>query len=152
MERVCSFFGHRDAVLTNDEKIKLTNVILDLIENKNTIHFYFGGFGDFDQLCWEIVTEIKKIHPQINRYYCLEDARYQNERKRPKWLRNEDFEDFLYLTPDNTYWVNRIFFRNREMIKNSDYVIFYIRKVVKESGACKAYYFAQKILKNIILI
>ncbi len=152
MQNACCFFGHRDAEPFLEEIDKLKNLILDLIENRETTIFYFGGFGNFDQLCWQIVTEIKfSSHPEIQRLYCLEDERYLRASKRPKYLKSEDYEDFVYFLPENNYWVYRVFFRNREIIKHSDYCVFYVRRK-EDSGAYKAYQFAQKNNKCYFLI
>lgn len=148
----CSVFGHSDANLTDKEKKDLRDLFIDLIENKNVRIFYFGRFGNFDELCWEIISELKRTqYPDIKRIYCLEDQRYERANKRPKYLKNEDYEEFVYFVPDNSYWMYRILFRNKEIIKHSDYAIFYIRET-KNSGAYKALKFAQQFNVKYFLI
>ena len=46
----CSFFGHRDIVITNKLKADLKSRLVNLIEKENYINFYFGEFGDFDNI------------------------------------------------------------------------------------------------------
>ncbi|MBQ7348758.1 MAG: hypothetical protein IJW47_02060, partial [Clostridia bacterium] len=103
--------------------------------------FLFGGFGDFDAICHKTVTQLKNKHPYIKRVYCLTDQRFLNKNKRPKYLKDEDYEDFIYLPLDFDFWYTRIYYRNCEMIKKSNYVIFYVEER-KNSGAFKALKFA----------
>lgn len=147
--KICSVFGHSKIEEDVDHlKSKLNEVFINLIEEKGVGIFFFGGFGDFDHLCWEVVTELIKKYPFVKRVYCLEDVRYLRPRKRPKYLKDEDYEDFIYLDLDYNYWYTRIYYRNCEMIKQSDYVVFYIRNT-ENSGAYKAYKFARREKKEI---
>lgn len=80
----CTFFGHKEIKVTNELKEELTRQIIDLIENKSVELFYFGGFSNFDDLCWQVVTEQKIKYQYIKRIYCLSDPRHQRLSKRPK--------------------------------------------------------------------
>ncbi len=146
--KVCSFFGHRNIEITPLLKNTLKSLITDLIENKQVGTFYFGGFGDFDELCWEIVTEIKNKYPCINRVFCLFDSRHLRKEKRPKWLNDNDYEHFIYLNLDYDYWYNRIYYRNCEIINQSEYIIFYA-DTINDSGAYKALCYAKRKKKNL---
>ena len=139
----CSFFGHSEINVTDSLKNKLKEVLEDMIKNREYGYFYFGGFGKFDDLCWEIVTQLKQKYPFINRIYCLSDYRHLRKNKRPAWLRDEDYEEFVYLDLDNEYWYTRIYFRNIRMIEISDFVIFYVERT-ENSGAYKAMKYAMK--------
>ena len=150
--KICSFFGHREIEVTKELKNILYNTIIDLIENKDVKTFLFGGFGMFDDLCWQIVTYLKNKYTNIRRVYCLEDSRYLNKLKRPKYLLDCDYEDFIYLPLDYDYWYKRIYYRNCAMIDHSEYVIMYCQARA-DSGAYKAYKYAlkQKHLKLVNL-
>jgi len=143
MKKICSFFGHKEIEINENLKIKLKEYIENLIQNEHFDMFYFGGFSNFDDLCWQIVTELKEKHNHIKRIYCLTDQRHLRPSKRPKWLKNEDYEDFIYLPLTYEYWVKRIYYRNCEMINSSNLVIFYITNT-ENSGAFKAMQYAQK--------
>lgn len=144
--KICSFFGHRDITVSEELKIKLNVEILRLLKIGFDC-FYFGGFGIFDHLCWQLVTELKIDFPNIRRVYCLSDPRHTCLSKRPKWLKDEDYEEFVYLDLDYDYWYTRIYYRNCEMINQSDFVIFYALDQ-ENSGAYKAYKYAKKIKKH----
>lgn len=147
--KICSVFGHSDIEQTEDLKNKINLECERLIKEENVGLFYFGGFGNFDDLCWQVVTELKKKYTNIVRIFCLSDPKYQNKLKRPKWLRDEDFEEFVYFDLDFDYWYTRIYYRNCEIINRSDYVIFYVERTTN-SGAYKAMKYAIKKKKIII--
>ena len=147
--KTCSFFGHREIEITPELKQKLYSIIEDLIVNKNFVYFYFGGFGDFDSLCHEIVSELKVKFPHIKRIFCLADPRHQRISKRPKWLLSQDYEDFVYFDMPFDWWFQRIYYRNVEIIDRSDFIIFYVKNTTN-SGAYKAMQYATK--KNLTFI
>lgn len=140
--KTCSFFGHRDIIITNELENDLKMYFIDLICNKFVRFFYFGGFGNFDDLCWRIVTDLKKEYTFIKRIYCLSDPRHKLAFKRPKWLKAENYEEFLYLDVKFDYWYSRIYYRNCEIIDISDYVVFYVNNTIN-SGAYKALKYAK---------
>ena len=105
----------------------------------------------FDDLCWKVVTKLKEKYPHLKRIYCLSDPRHQRISKRPKWLKDEDYEEFIYLDLDFDYWYQRIYYRNCVMIDRSDIIVFYVEEQ-ENSGAYKAYKYAKQKKKSIINI
>ncbi len=145
--KICSFFGHRQIQLSEDLQKRITKILIDLIEKEGFNTFYFGAFGEFDELCRIIVTDLQKKYPYVQRIYCLEDEKYI--RKRPRYLTKEEYDEFVYLPLSYTYWKTRIYYRNCAMIDNSDFIIFYAEN--KEgSGAYKAYKYAVQKKKKFI--
>ena len=144
----CSIFGHSKIKITKELEEKLTATFGNLIK-QGCKYFYFGGFGEFDELCHKVVSELKDKYPHIQRIYCLSDPRHLQRNKRPKWLRNEDYEEFIYLDLEFDWWYQRIYYRNCAMIDRSDIIIFYVEER-EQSGAYKAYKYAKKKKKNII--
>lgn len=149
--KICSFFGHRDIEITEELREKLRSLIEKKIIEENFGIFYFGGFGAFDDFCHEIVTELKVTYPHIRRIYALSDERHTRPYKRPRYLTREDYEEFVYLPLDFDYWYSRIYYRNCEIIKLSDFCIFYVNNS-KNSGAYKAYSYAKKKKKALVNI
>lgn len=145
VKKICSFFGHRKVEEDIDERIK--EKVEDLIVSQGVEIFLFGGFGEFDELCHKIVSTLKLKYPQIKRCFCLIDERHLQKAKRPKYLLDEDYEEFLYLPLEYDYWYTRIYYRNCEMIDKSDYIVFYAMEK-KESGAYKALTYARKKKKQ----
>lgn len=149
LTKSCSVFGHSKIDITDRLTQKLKQIFENLITVEKVRHFYFGGLGDFDNLCWQIVTELKEKHQDITRTFCLYDPRHKRLVKRPKWLKNEDFEEIIYLDLDYDYWYTRIYYRNCEIINRSDFVVFYVEHS-EQSGSCKALQYAKKQHKQII--
>ena len=140
--KICSFFGHRDVEITDELYATTTAEILRSVDFGCCI-FYFGGYGDFDDLCYQIVTKIKEKHPElsIKRVYCVSQERYL--RKNTRYFRRENYDDVIYLIPSFEGWYKSIYFRNRAMIDESDTVIFYAEER-ENSGAYKAFKYAKK--------
>ena len=135
--KVCSFFGHRKIVETEELIERIRNAIVNLIENHNVRVFLFGSRSDFDSLCHLIVTELKEQYPEIERraYTCrsetctLEKERaywegvYSYFEKRPVTLLGveQEVEHKTKYTSGKAQYVER----NQAMIDDSDFCIFY---------------------------
>jgi len=146
----CSVFGHSKIEITKELEDRLIATFEDLIK-QGCEYFYFGGFGEFDDLCHKIISKLKNTYPHIQRIFCLSDPRHQRISKRPKWLKDEDYEEFIYLDLDFDWWYQRIYYRNLAMIDRSDIVVFYVEER-ENSGAYKAYKYAKQKKKTIINI
>lgn len=140
----CSFFGHRDIIVTKELKEKLKTLIEDLIKNKEFNIFYFGEFGDFDDLCYEVVLELKSVYPQVEMIYVATDEKALTKHKK-NGLKFYDNETVFTLS--FTWWYQIIYYRNLAIIDNSDYVIFFVSNT-KNSGAYKALQYAEKAKKQ----
>lgn len=145
----CSCFGHNKIEITEELKYQLKQIFETLITKENVRYFYFGGFSEFDDLCWKIVTELKLQYPSIYRIFCLSDPRHQRLSKRPRWIKDENYEEITYLDLNFDYWYTRIYYRNCEIIDRSDFVVFYVNHT-ERSGAYKALQYATKKKKQII--
>lgn len=145
---ICSFFGHRDVELT-EELIERTKAEINKAVKDGCRIFYFGGYGDFDDLCYKIVTDIKNEKPDldIKRVFCV--SKEKELRKLPSGVKREDYEEMIYPNLSFDYWYTSIYYRNCAMIDDSDKVIFYVEQR-ENSGAYKAYQYAMKKKKNII--
>ena len=61
----CCFFGHRTICERNEIRNKLYKVIENLIVKHRVKIFLFGSKSRFDELCLEIVSELKQSYPHI---------------------------------------------------------------------------------------
>ena len=68
--KICSFFGHRDVEITDRLYAITTTEILKAVDFGCRI-FYFGGYGDFDDLCYQIVTKIQEENPDQHQFLHL---------------------------------------------------------------------------------
>ena len=146
-KKICSFFGHRNVTVTEELYTATKSAVLAALSFGCRV-FYFGGYGDFDALCYRIVREIKNGGEwDLRLVYCVAQERYL--RKLPTCIRREDYDEIIYLTPIFDGWYKSIYFRNCAMIDESAYVVFYA-EAREGSGAYKAYrYAAQKKGKHL---
>ena len=140
--KICSFFGHRVIPITKELYATTTAEILKALDLGCRI-FYFGGYGDFDFLCYQIVTKFKESSPElaIKRIYCVPQERYLQ--KDSRHFNRSDYDEIIYLSPYFQGWYKSIYFRNCAMIDDSFYVIFYVEPR-EDSGAYKTYKYALK--------
>ena len=114
----CTFFGHREC--PDFVKVKLREVLIDLITNHNVDMFYVGNHGQFDVFVRSILRELKKEYPQID--YAVVLAYMPG-----KQMKYDDYSDTML--PEGIESVHpryAISWRNNWMLKQSDYVVTYI--------------------------
>ena len=75
LENTCCFIGHREINVTDELKEKLYVLIEHLITEESVETFLFGSKSQFDDLCYDIVTEIKRTYPHIKRIFVRADIR-----------------------------------------------------------------------------
>ncbi|MGN0493671.1 MAG: hypothetical protein ACI4F7_08495 [Acutalibacteraceae bacterium] len=151
-ERTCCFLGHRRINETEELKTQLCEVIENLILNENIDTFLFGSKSSFNDLCHELVTEIKEKYPHIKRVYVRAEYPYIDESYKAYLL--EDYEDTYY--PNKIIGAGKATYveRNCEMINNSRFCIVYYDELhaptKRKSGTKIALSYAVKRKKEII--
>lgn len=148
VEKTCSCFGHFDVNIT-DDLVARTKIEIDkAIENGVRI-FLFGGRSDFDDLCYDLVTEKRNANPQLHlkRVFCF--ALDKQLRKPPRWFIPKKYEALECPTKDFDYWYTSIYYRNLAMIDQSDLILFWVEQR-ENSGAYKTYQYAVKKHKQIV--
>ncbi len=75
----CCFFGHRTINETEELKLKLRAIIEKLIVENSVDTFLFGSKSDFNDICLEIVTELKEKYPHTKRIYVRAEYPYIND-------------------------------------------------------------------------
>ena len=63
IHKICSCFGHSEIEITEQLRSDVKTKIEDMIVNDNYRIFYLGGFGVFDALCHQVVSELKQKYP-----------------------------------------------------------------------------------------
>ncbi|MBO5049712.1 MAG: DUF1273 family protein [Oscillospiraceae bacterium] len=114
----CTFFGHRECPETI--KTKLRETLIDLIENHTVDMFYVGNQGHFDYYVRCVLRDLKQKYPHIQ--YAVVLA-YMPGKK----TEYDDYSDTML--PEGIESVHphyAISWRNRWMLKQSDYVVTYI--------------------------
>lgn len=174
----CSFFGHRNIEITEELKIKLKQIIEELIIKNNVVTFLFGSKSNFNSLCHLIVTELKHKYINIKRisYTCKsEKCLMENEREilekiyfdiNKEKVCLQGFEGEVEHKTKNTSGRASYIERNYAMINDSDYCILFYNEKYKpdfkkyskssigyyqpRSGTSLAYNYAKQKNKNII--
>ena len=114
----CAFFGHRDCPETI--KLRLREVLVDLITNHDVDMFYVGHQGQFDAYVRSELKKLKQEYPQIN--YAVVLA-YMPGKK----TEYDDYSDTMLPEGIEAIHPNyAISWRNNWMLKQSDYVVTYI--------------------------
>ena len=153
-ENTCCFIGHRTINETEELKSKLYETIEKLIVENSIDTFLFGSRSRFNDLCHEIVTQIKEKYPHIKRIYVR--AEYQNIDETYKAYLLENYEDTYY--PEKIIGAGKVAYveRNYEMINKSRFCIFYYDEqnapTIRKSGTKIAFDYAVKQKKEIIRI
>lgn len=151
-ERTCCFFGHRKIEDTLELRTELYDSIERLITDENVDTFLFGSKSQFNELCRDLVTEIKEKYPHIKRIYVRAEYPYISD----------DYKNYLLENYEDTYYPNKIIGagkatyveRNCEMINNSRFCIVYYDELrtptKRKSGTKIALSYAVKHKKEII--
>ncbi len=150
IENTCCFIGHRKTENKPYLYERIKKCVIDLINNENITTFLFGSRSQFNDLCLEVVTELKGIYPDIIRVYVRAEYEYISA----------DYEIYLLKFYDKTYYAekarnaNRLAYvkRNEELIDASNICVFYYKFDVSHSGTAIAFRYAQRHKKRIIEI
>lgn len=162
--RTCCFIGHRKIEDTPELREELHKTVISLIQ-KGVREFIFGSRSQFDDLCYDLLTELKKVYPDIKRIKYRSD--YPGELSEySKQFFLDGYEDNI--CPEGVDGAGRLSYvkRNEAMIMASDICVFYYdesyqpksRKISKhaltsyqpKSGTRIAFEFAVQKNKKII--
>lgn len=139
MDNICSAFGHRE-VYQNIEK-EIDKVIIELIEKHNINTFFTGGIGEFDRLFSSSVRRAQKNRPDIK--LILVKPYFSGEINRHKSYYQNHYTSVI--VPEEiigVHYKSAITKRNKWMIDNSSYCIFYVSRDF--GGAYTAMKYAEK--------
>ena len=152
LENICCFIGHREINVTDELKEKLYVLIEHLIIEESIDTFLFGSKSQFDDLCYDIVTNTKKKYPHIKRIFVRAEYPYIDESYKAYLL--ESYEDTYF--PKSVLGAGKASYvkRNCEMIENSCFCIVYYKEDYtpkgRKSGTKIALDYAEKKKKTII--
>ena len=126
MLHTCCFIGHREICETEELRLQLYKVIEKLIIDEKVDTFLFGSKSLFNNLCYELVTEIKEKHLSINRIYVR--AEYPEISQNYEAYLLENYEYTYY--PSNAIGAGKAVYirRNIEMINKSHFCVFYYKE------------------------
>ena len=121
-QEVCCFIGHRKIENASEIRIKLSEILTKLIKQGIT-KFIFGDHSQFNDLCYDTVTELKEEYPHIERIKFRKDYQEISESVKKYFL--DGFEDNI--CPDGVAKAGKASYveRNQAMITASEVCIFY---------------------------
>ena len=125
--KTCCFFGHRE--VTHNIRTKLTAIIEKLITEDNVTEFYVGHQGQFDNMVYSVLKELKAYYPQIRSTVVL--AYMPDEHIKDLYGEDTLFPDGLEGVPKR-FAISK---RNDWMISHSDIAVCYVWKIT--GGAAK---------------
>ena len=153
-ENTCCFFGHRKINETEELKAKLYKTIENLIVNDNVDTFLFGSKSRFNDLCLEVVSQIKEKYPHIKRIYVRAEFPVISDNYKAYLL--ESYEDTYY--PEKLIDAGKAVYveRNIEMINRSLFCIVYYDEsntpTTRKSGTKIALDYAIKCKKKTFIL
>ena len=160
--KVC-FIGHRRVEVTEELRSALRVVLLELIYEGAT-DFLFGDHSQFNDLCYDAVTELRQDFPQLRRVKLRTGDPELSDYAKRFFL--DGYEDSV--CPAGVAAAGRAAYveRNQAMIRESDVCVFYYdpayspprRRASKhsvtdyqpQSGTALAYAYAVKSGKRVV--
>ena len=146
-----AFIGHRKVQDKEELVERIYDALTDLIENEGADTFLFGSRSNFNDLCFMVVTEMKKIYPHIRRVYVRAD--YEKVSKLYEDCLLANYEETYY--PDKVRGSNELCYviRNACMVEACDVLVTYhdenyepLRKSTKNKMLAPV--FAHKTMKS----
>ncbi len=121
-QEVCCFIGHRRVGETETLKLRIYSVTEKLIKSGIRV-FLFGDHSEFNDMCYEVVTELKSLYPKILRVLYRKDYPRADVYTLQFYL--DEFDDSI--CPDRVGRAGAAAYieRNRAMIAQSSACVFY---------------------------
>ncbi len=151
MEKLVCFIGHRKINDTPKLRERIKDILIDLIKS-GAVNFIFGDRSEFNGLCYELVTNLKREYSYIKRIHFRKN--YENADGYTMQFLISGFEESI--CPKGVANAGKASYikRNRAMIEESDICIFYYdenyRLKFQKRGTALAYIFAESKNKRII--
>ncbi len=153
INRACCILGHRTINETMNLRTQLSEAIESLIVDKGVNTFLFGSKSQFNDLCYDLISQTKKQHPHIRRIYIRAEFPIIDDSYRAYLL--ERYEDTIF--PEKLKNTGRSIYvqRNYEMINQSRYCLVYYDEAYapakRKSGTKIALDYAIKQNREIML-
>lgn len=140
-----AFIGHRTVDNKKGVKRKVAEVVERLIIKENADFFFFGSNSEFDDICYDVVTKLKKQYPDVCRVDFLESAKFVRK----------SYDETYFPSQVHGAGVASYIRRNEAMIDFCDVLVVYYNedyspKTNTKSGTKIAINYARKENKRII--
>ena len=146
---ILTFIGHRDTRITEKLKKEVRTHLRNFI-NLNVKTFYCGGMGAFDNLCAELLKELKEEFPHIKRYLVVPYLDNNFLRIAQELVSTNYYDEILYPPIENVFPKYAILARNKYMIDKADLLISFVSQ--RYGGAYQSFLYAKKKKSSIQII
>ena len=131
--KCCFFIGHREA---NDAILPyIKKAAGELVRQEAVRDFYVGGYGGFDRIVGEAISQLKNEFPFIRLYRVLPYHPAERPIALPDHFTGAYYPDGLEYVP-RRYAIPRA---NRAMIDQVDFLIAYVWHPASNAGKLLAY-------------
>ena len=145
---IISFAGHSSV----SQGEKLCELVKEqIIKNANaddSITFYLGGYGDFDEICARACRELKRAYKSIELVYVMPYITASEQEKVKEMIEYGLYDSSIYPPIETVPPKFAITKRNEWMVSNADLIIAFVKH--NYGGAYKTLTWAKRKNKKII--
>ena len=145
---IITFFGHSSIASYRMVGEIVKDIIRKNTSPSETISFYLGGYGDFDEICASACRELRIEHRSVELIYVTPYMDLRGQSRIKELLKNDLYDISVYPPLKGVPLRFAISKRNEWMARKSDLVIAYVKH--NFGGAYKAVEFAKRNGKRII--
>lgn len=145
---IITFIGHRFVYEYDKLCDMVEKCILKNAEHENSISFYCGGYGSFDNLCAKVCSKIKQKLKNCEIVFVTPYITISYQKNTELLLKEKIYTSVIYPPLEKTPAKFAIVKRNRWMIEEADLVIAYVNKTF--GGAYSSLSYAKRKNKRII--
>ncbi len=143
IDMIVSFCGHADYLESNEDEIRLLEVLEKLIQD-NQVEFFLGGYGGFDAFAYRCAKKYQQLHSSARLVFVTP---YFDE-----WFQNKidtlckQYDQIVYPELEKVPKKFAILKRNEWMVERCDCLICYVNRHF--GGAYKTLLYAYKHKKT----
>ncbi len=142
---IVAFCGHSSYAKTEADEKRVLEILEHILEN-DTIEFFLGGYGEFDNFAYKCAQKFKKTHPHAKLIFVTPYIPAQTSQSHIEYNKNR-FDLILYPNLEHIPPRYAISHRNKWMVEQADIVIAYITH--RFGGAYTMYRHAKQKNKKI---
>ena len=140
------FCGHSDFCASKGLEEKMLDCLEKRIEGE-AVNFLLGGYGNFDRFSFICAKKYKEKHSTAKLIFV---TAYLTEeyQKNHLQIKRKIYDEILYPPLEDKPLRFAIYYRNRYMIEQADFIVAFMER--EFGGAYQAYAYAKKLGKEIV--
>ena len=121
---IITFCGHSKMTFSKRKQNELNSLLENqLIENQSCT-FYLGWYGDFDNLCFDLLKKLKLSYPHIKLVFITP---YLDDNYKKLKCAKESFDEIIFPPLEEVPKKYAILRRNEWMVEHADFLIAYVK-------------------------